>query len=266
MANTCKACRAPAAVRDTITELHARDVPYRSMATELEALGYPILRDALYRHCRDHLPSRELLAADLPKAAAERATGVLVATIVAKAFEGWPGRAGRAAAFLRAEGLHEAADALFTAADIPDSMRAGIRAGVGSPASELLEARVLVRAVRRVLGAGHPEVGHELATVCRALGGDDLASALDDLAASVEHSDDPAERSAELQRRSLATALAVRDFDERGRALQQHSVCTGDSQPYQEWLAQLVARTNGPGGRRGLALPSAGSPTTKETT
>ena len=243
---SCRVCSWPATVRAELADLYRRQVPLRTIAEQMTVAGYPVHRDAVHRHCRAHVAPADLL--DLDHSDAEKATGIVVATLVAKAFEGWPGRAGRAASFLRAEGLTAAADALWAAADPPDSMRAGILAGVGTPASELLEARVLTQAVRNILGSGHPVVGHALAAACRDLGGDELANALDDLAASVEHSSDPAERAAEVQRRALAAALATPDFDDRGSALQHYADHTGDREHYDAWLQELRARRDSHGG------------------
>lgn len=242
MANTCKACRLPGPLRDKLAELHRRDVPLRLISEELAAAGHPVLKDAVWRHCRDHLPPPNYLDGGSGTTVEETA-GMLVAAIVARAFEGWPGRAGRAAAFLRAEGLTAAADVLT--ADLPETMRAGILACAGSPASELMEARVLARAMRQVFGTGHAEAARALATACQEFGGDVLADALLDLVAAVESSSTPDELTQEIQKRALAAALAIPDLHERDHALRAYAEQTGDHAPYREWMNQPLKNRPG---------------------
>jgi hypothetical protein len=246
LAVSCKACRLPAAVRAELADLYRRQVPLRTIAEQLTAAGHPIHRDAIHRHCRAHVAPADYLDGD--HSPAESAAGLMVATVLATSYEGWPGRAARAAAKLRAEGLSQAADVLLAESDQPESMRAALVAGAGTPASELMQARILVKAMRKVLGDAHPEATRALAAATRELGGDDLASALDDLAASVECSTDPEERKASLRASGLRAALDVPDFQERGLALREYARNTGDDGPWLDWLAQDRALRSGPGG------------------
>lgn len=226
--------------------MYRRQVPLRTIAEEITALGHPIHRDAIHRHCRAHVAPGDYLDGD--HSSAERAAGLMVATVLATSYEGWPGRAARAAAKLRAEGLSEAADILLAESDPPESMRTALIAGAGTPSSDLMEARILVRAMRKVLGESHPEAARALAVAARDLGGDDLASALEDLAASVECSTDPEERKASLQASALRAALDVPDFQERGLALRAYAQDSGDDGPWLDWLAQDRVLRDAPGG------------------
>lgn len=182
MPASCRTCRLPAPLLADVERKHRRGVPYRTIAAELRAAGHPVLKDALYRHCRDHAAPADLH--DVDHTAPEHAAGLTVAVVVADHLLRWPHLAAAVAADLRAEGLDAAADLVF--ATTPETMREALIKSAGTPASEVAQARLLVRAMRAVLGGGYPEATRALAGRVRALGGDNLADALDDLAATVE--------------------------------------------------------------------------------
>ena len=235
MAPTCKACRLPAAQRAQLADMHRRGVPLRAIAEEMTAAGHPLHRDAIHRHCRAHVAPADLH--DIDHSPSEAAAGLTVAAVVASELRRWPTLAVQTAVALRAEGLDAAAEVV--AATTPEETRAAPLAAAGTPASELMQARLLVRAMRTVFGEAHPEVSRALATELQLLGGEDLADALDDLAAAVEISATPQERAEQIQLLALAAAHQVQDLHDRGRALQTYARMYDDPQPWLDHLAKI---------------------------
>jgi hypothetical protein len=227
----------PPALRGTVDQQLRRGVPLRTISSELTAAGHPVHRDALHRHGRDHLPPADVHEVECVPS--DAAAGLTVAAALAGELRRWPDLAAKLAARLRAEGLDGAADIVI--ATTPETTRAALVAARGTPSSELMEARLVLRAMRRVFGTGYPDVARALARACRDLGGDDLADALDDLAASVEGSPSQDERDREVQARALRAAQSVAGWSERGHALGHYAREYGDDRPLREHLVSTGA-------------------------
>lgn len=174
MAN-CRTCALPGAQLALVADLHRRNVPLRTIAAELATAGHPVNKDSIWRHCRDHLAPADLYGPSHEPD--DNAAGLTVATVFASQLSGWPSKAAECAAALRAEGLYGPADVL--SATIPETMQAGLLAAKGTPACELLQARLLDQAVQLVVRGGSSELAAALNAALRSLGGDDIADALD---------------------------------------------------------------------------------------
>lgn len=218
----------------------------RSIADHATASGHPLHRDAAHRHLKSHVAPRDDLDRDTPQ---DRDAGLLVATLVAGSLSDWPSRLAQAAVGLRAEGLHEAADVLLAASDPPSSTRAALIAAAGTPASLVVQGRVLSMALRRALANEHVAATRAIACEVRELGDDDLAAALDDLADAVDAGTTPEERSSEVQSRALAAAHRITDENDRDLALSEYGRAYGDVQPWLDsYRARLPATQDYPGG------------------
>lgn len=253
MPPTCRTCRLPPVLRDQVADQYRRGVPLRSIAADLAEAGHPVHRDAIHRHVRAHVAPADLF--DVEHSPADTAAGLTVAAVVAGQLTRWPSLAASTAAALRAEGLTGPAEVVFATA--PETMRTALVAAAGTPTSEVMQARLLVKAMRRVLGAAHPEASRAIAAVLRSDGADDLADALEDLAAAVESSPDPDERAREVQVRALRAARSVGDSGERKRALNEYARMYGPPSPELVDLAVYGTTTSAPvGGERRERLPA----------
>jgi len=51
----CSVCSLPVLVRLQVVELHRRQQPLRLIAAAVSEAGYPVHRDAIHRHLREHI-------------------------------------------------------------------------------------------------------------------------------------------------------------------------------------------------------------------
>lgn len=173
----CAACALPPAVRAELRRLHMRGTSLREIAAVAGSKGYPVGRDTLHRHIREHLApvDDEETTGDSFEAA--------LAVAVATGLRGWHGLAEKVAHALDDLGAHDAA--LIVQAVVPETMQKALKnLPTTSPARELLEAQCLARAVNRVLSRpspAHAALARDLHDALRDEGADDLADAFLDV-------------------------------------------------------------------------------------
>lgn len=172
MPRLCQVCKLPADVQLEVLRQHRLEVPLRTIAENLRALGHPVYRDTVWRHCRDHVVAE----AEYGKEGSDAPAALAVAATVASVLSEWRRLRAECAAGLRAGGLLAAADVLV--ADDPETNRVALAVSLGTPAAELIECRLLAQALRGCLQTGeYRAFAAALASSLRELGAVDLAEA-----------------------------------------------------------------------------------------